>query len=123
VQNTKFTYEYRDADNYHIRREVVMAGEMKLADLEPHMERGVCEYYGFIPSQVLLENLQQELANEGDGKLDDSDHVWHSIVEMELTSEEPTVTFTATDFLEAFRKVAMQWDVIGVCETLGVHPI
>ncbi len=120
--NTKFSYEYRDGDNYHVHRDVVVAGHLTMADLEPHMDRGVCAYYGFIPSQVGLENLQYELAAFGNGTLDDSrDHVWHSFFGMEPTDEAPTVKFTAAEFIEAFRKVNMKWDMVGVSEKLGIQ--
>jgi hypothetical protein len=118
--NTLFSYEYRDAGNYHVDRDIVLAGEVSADAIKACLESGLCDGGGFIPSQVGLDNLQSELAAHGDGDLHDDDHVWHSILKIEPTPDAPTGDLTAATLLEAFTAAKDNWDIMSVSQALGL---
>ena len=102
--NTRISYLYRDAHNYKMWNECVVAGviteEMK-AVIMCSLDSG--EF--FIPSQVGLPEKRFS-------KLTDADHCWFELDEdgFEETEDAPTVAVTAEALTEAFRSCAGKWD-------------
>jgi hypothetical protein len=98
--NTRIEYMYRDGENYKQFREVILVGEVTIAELRPHYYEGSF----FIPSVVGLEDLQRTpyLA---------CDHVWHEIVGAEPTDESPTVDISANVLLARFKAAGkVKWE-------------
>jgi hypothetical protein len=86
--NTRVSYQYRDADNYKVGRDVVFSGEISPWDLKLIalcLDEG--EY--FIPGAVGLADLQDSFgaASRWDPE---RDHPYHEITGIELTDDEPT---------------------------------
>lgn len=100
-KNTRLTYSYRDASGYQQSEEIILTGECCFQqDIQPYLY----EQEFFIPDQVGLPNLQgrfEDFPNE-------DDHPWHSIGEVSLTDDVPTVQMTADEIRQRFRSVA--WD-------------
>lgn len=100
-KNTRLIYSYRDASGYQQSEEIILAGELSLQqDLQPSLY----EQEFFIPDQVGLPNLQ--------GRFEDfpgeDDHPWHTIGEVSLTDDAPTVQVSADEIRQRFRSVS--WD-------------
>ena len=99
--NTKFTYQYRDACNYKKWAEVIVHGEMTLADIQPFLYEG--EF--FIPSMVGLEDLQ-------DGPWTVDDHPWHEVVGVEYTEAPASGTLEAKERRRRFfSRSKSQWQI------------
>jgi hypothetical protein len=100
-KNTRLTYGYRDASGSGQSEEIILAGELSFQrDIQPYLY----EHEFFIPDQVGLANLQgrfEDFPNE-------DDHPWHTIGEVSLTDEAPTVQMTADEIRQLFRSV--RWD-------------
>jgi hypothetical protein len=112
--NTELHYTYVDASGYKQDKTVIIAGEVTPAQVEPYLAEGLY----FIPSQVGLEDLQEGFLAYG--PLGEDDHVWHTIEEgdITLTAQEPTMTITAGELLQAFAQGT--WDVSTACEAHGI---
>lgn len=103
--NTEVSYLYRDASNYKQSASVVMAGRLsaqEMVDLLASLD----ERQFFIPSQVGLEDLQENFGS----RLYDDDHVWHEIgaEDFEPTFRPPEVDFDIHEFVR--RMIAAEWD-------------
>ncbi|MCF6285901.1 MAG: hypothetical protein L3K26_11995 [Candidatus Hydrogenedentes bacterium] len=98
--NTRLEYMYRDGENYKQFGEVVLAGEVTIAQLKPHLYEGGF----FMPSEVGLEDLQETpyLA---------CDHVWHELEETVPIDNAPTVDISAKELLIRFKAAGrVKWD-------------
>lgn len=105
--NTKFSYTYRDADNYKAGNQVILKGTltkkqkaeiialMDLSDGEPK----------FVPSDVDLEDLQHTMK----GGYGDADHPFHEFDGFEETSEKEDAEVTADELYQAFKKREGKW--------------
>jgi hypothetical protein len=121
--NTFFCYEYRDGSGYKTRTTVCLAGILTRPEIESCLERGVCDDAGFIPSQVGLPDLQQQLADECQAEISENDHVWHSIVEIRPTPEAPSLPVTANEVKASFLAARDNWDIEAACDRTGVCPM
>lgn len=102
--NTQIEYMYRDGENYKQFREVILVGEVTIAELKPHYYEGSF----FMPSEVGLNDLQEPpyLA---------CDHVWHELEEAEPTDESPTVDILAKELLARFKATGkVKWETEAV---------
>lgn len=98
--NTNFEYLYRDAGNYKWFSEVVIAGVLKLEDIEHFL----FEHHFFIPSEVGLPGLQPEVLTE-------DDHIWHEIVSLKKSAAEPSSELCAAELIKGFELAnAANWN-------------
>src|SRR5579875_1140471 len=100
-KNTRLAYCYRDASGYQQSEEIILVGELSFKrDIQPYLYEG--EF--FIPDQVGLPNLQ--------GRFEDfpaeDDHPWHTIADVSLADDAPTVQVTADELRQLFCSVT--WD-------------
>jgi hypothetical protein len=74
--NTCIRYLYRDASNYKASAVEIPAGA--LTDAEKREIVGLLDRaeYAFIPGQVGLRDIQEDLAAYSNGRLTSDDHVW-----------------------------------------------
>ncbi|MDX9972727.1 MAG: hypothetical protein RBU21_07050 [FCB group bacterium] len=108
--NTKVSYLYRDACNYKTFHEVVLAGVIGEDDIKPLLK----DETFFVPSEVGLPDLQQ-----ADFGVDD--HIWHEIVSISKTDEEPSLSIRASDFLKRFRLASQaNWNEYAVFKRKGL---
>ncbi len=91
--NTKITYQYRDEENYKKWDFVVIQGVILLNALMPFL----FEKEFFIPSEVGFKDLQELPFQE-------YDHVWHEILDVSSTNDEPTHSIGAEYLLQSFQK-------------------
>jgi hypothetical protein len=89
--NTLFEYQYRDASNYKKFNTVIIKGELTYNDIAPFLH----EEEFFIPSIVGLKDLQNLPFNE-------DDHIWHTIVNLQIFNSNTTLKITAKTLLENF---------------------
>lgn len=103
VKNSKFSYMYRDADNYKVFNTVVFSGEFSPRDAQNVMKNLFDEEF-FIPGDVDLENLQGRFEDMDP----DLDHPWHEVVcgdggsPFSLTDEAPTDSRSVRVFAREF---------------------
>jgi hypothetical protein len=90
--NTRINYLYRDAANYKQFGEVVVAGSMERNQLAPLLK----DQEFFIPSKVGMADIQPDMRTE-------DDHIWHEIISLEQTSENPSLGITADQLLQRFK--------------------
>ncbi|MBU1107337.1 MAG: hypothetical protein KKB51_11760 [Candidatus Riflebacteria bacterium] len=76
--NTRISYQYRDASNYKLFNEIVIAGELNFSELEPFLIDGQF----FVPEELYIPRLSFENSNE-------DDHDWHEIIKLELCDDPP----------------------------------
>jgi hypothetical protein len=118
--NTSIRFLYRDASNYKTSAVEILAGV--LTDAEKHEIVGLLDLSedAFIPGQVGLRDLQEDLAVYSDGRFTSDDRVWHEMLEdLADTDDSPTVVLTAKDLLAAFRATNGSWDVSAAAARLG----
>ena len=99
--NTKISYLYRDADNYKVRHEVVIAGSMSEEQekaIVDSLDGGVY----FIPSQV-------GLPDDRFGSVTEADHPWFEWEDVEPTTAHPTLHVTAEELTAKFVDAANGW--------------
>lgn len=99
--NTKISYLYRDADNYKVRHEVVIAGSVS-EEQEKAIEDSLNEGVYFIPSQV-------GLPDDRFGNVTEADHPWFEWVGVEPTADRPTLHVTAEELTAKFVDAANGW--------------
>lgn len=111
--NTKIRYMYRDAANYKVGHEIVLAGRLT----HEQAERIVGSLDGrefFIPSQVGLRDIQGDFES-GKSWDDEDDHVWHTIEGVELVDEPVTASGhdarSVAEMMESWPEDARGWDV------------
>lgn len=101
---------YRDASNYKSFRTEVLEGQLttkQLEDIKSKME--VVD--GFVPHQVGLDGLQEELQGYDNQDWDD-DHQIHEMnveYDFESTDKDPTINLTVEDLYNNFMEVE-NWD-------------
>ena len=123
--NTKIWYMYRDADNYKTDWQVIVQGELSWADIQPFLSDTVGggpanskEADCFIPYDVGLRDLQEDFGRPG------HDGIWHEIPDetaIELTDAPPTVSITAQELRDNFRRVGGKWDEAGAVKRHGLE--
>lgn len=104
MKNTKINYLYRDASNYKVHNEVVVAGQFTEQQKEKIIN---CleDEENFVPSQVGLPEKRFEQEN-------DDDHPWFELREdgFEETEEDPTIEMTAMQLYAAFCDKKDKWE-------------
>lgn len=112
--NTLIWYMYRDGCNYKVHHYIVVAGELTEAQLTEQMDTEA--FLGdpvFIPEQVGLPGLQEQMCSPWD---DEVDGPWHELYSVELTDREPDWHQTAEELLAAFTNAKEAgWDP-NLCE-------
>jgi hypothetical protein len=98
--NTLIEYMYRDASNFKFHERVVVAGELTMDDLRPHLDE---EEY-FIPEDVGLSHCRPHHHTYSE----DDDHPWHELEGTEPTNSEPDGGLTAEELIRAFARAAEQ---------------
>lgn len=102
--NTKIEYQYRDAENYKKRDTVIIQGHISSEEFTPLLYDN--EY--FIPSEVGLKDLQEL-------PFQHYDHIWHEILDISPTDDQPTCNIDANHLLQAFHKASdNDWNVVEV---------
>ena len=112
--NTKISYLYRDADNYKMRHEVVIAGGMS-EEQEKAIEDSLDEGVYFIPSQV-------GLPDDRFGSVTEADHPWFEWVGVEPTANRPTLHVTAEELTAKFVDAANGWTESTDAPADGLRP-
>lgn len=120
---TVFEYLYRDASNYKASCVLLLEGPVSQSQVEEIrrcLEGG--EY--FIPGQVNMPSLQENLFRYSDGPTDD-DHVWHEFVSVRPPTEDECcrlkVWGSVEKLVSAFRNVA-DWNVAMFADELFSKP-
>lgn len=108
--NTKINYLYRDACNYKVYNECVVEGTITEEQQKMILE---CLDEGeyFIPSKVGLP--EEKFGTEDDP---DVDHEWFELGEGDFsrTFENPTVSITANELVQAFLRCKDKWVEAGI---------
>lgn len=101
--NTMILYLYRDANNYKVMNEVIIAGSITEQQIDSIMG---CLYSGvfFIPKQV-------DLPEKRFGEWTEDDHCWFELHKhgFALTEEEPDIYMTCEELTEKFLKAKGNW--------------
>lgn len=103
-KSTKVSYLYRDADNYKVHNEVVLAGEISEEQIEEIIASlNLGEY--FIPGMV---GLPAERFSTYDPE---ADHDWFELgyESFESTEQRPTVPMSVEELVDAFRSIRGDW--------------
>lgn len=106
--NTRIFYRYRDAANYKIFSQVVVAGVFSEEAYQQILASlASCPEQGFIPGLIGLPVLW---ALPGDDALD---HPWHEWEGIENTEDTPTLDLSANDVTCAFNQIKITgWDAL-----------
>lgn len=103
MENTRITYLYTDASNYHKPNVAVVTGRLLPSEILTIID--CCDGQEFfIPGQVGLPERRF-------GPLTEDDHCWFKIGEedFEPTDAAPTVSITARELLESFKAAKDNW--------------
>lgn len=92
--NTKISYLYRDASNYKLFNEVVIAGQLSLEQLKPFL---IDEIF-FVPEELGLPRLSFDAHT-----LDD--HDWHEIIRLEPSNKAQDLNLTASTLLSGAKSL------------------
>ncbi len=108
LENTRFSFLYRDASNYKTYNSVVLKGRLTAEEIEEIFNCG--EGGMFISEQV-------GIMHEFPGPINDDDHCWCEFFEdkdhgFEATNEKPTYEIDAHWLLNNFRAAKNHWDVV-----------
>lgn len=109
--NTRIFLHYRDASNYKATQFAVVSGRLTQDQFET-MGRTLSDGEFMIPSQVGLPDIQSELT----GSWSDDDHVFHTIVGIEMTEDAPTVEQSVEGMVAAWPKAEGEWDVVAALD-------
>ncbi len=108
--NTLITYQYRDASNYKEFETVIIRGLLTSNDIEKYLY----DKEFFIPSEIGLKDLQPENLNQ-------DDHIWHEILDINHTHEKLTVDITAEKIISNFRKASTEeWNILDASKRIGL---
>lgn len=109
--NTKFSYIYRDAENYKASNTIVLEGELTEAQINEMLALLDCNGC-FVPSDVGLPHLHEEL-QRWDTQDYDIDHPFHELHRDYIcsTKEEPNVPMSARKLYEKFKEVDGHWSI------------
>lgn len=102
--NTKINYLYRDADNYKVRNECVIRGEMT-AEQEKRIIDSLDEETYFVPTCV-------GMPEEKFGSETEADHPWFEWCGTEPTERKPTLDIDAEELTTRFEKVGNGWQEV-----------
>lgn len=102
--NTRINYQYRDAANYKVPNEAVVAGEISEPDRQFIFESCLEEGEYFIPSKIGMP--ERTMVDEGFEPDDDLDHPYFELQDFETTEEPPTVEMTAEQLVAGFKMFA-----------------
>jgi len=103
--NTNVNYLYRDASNYKAfpEKDIIVDGELTWSDFEPVLHMGEM----FIPFDIGLPELQDQLEDYPNK----DDHIWHQLLDLEETFDEPTVEVTADEIKRSLKQIETDgWD-------------
>lgn len=102
--NTKINYLYRDASNYKVYHDEVVAGEISEEQKAAILDSLDCGEY-FIPGAVGLPGGQFEVFEPME------DHPWFELEReaFKETHEAPTVEMTTAELAESFAKCKGRW--------------
>jgi len=114
--NTSITYMYRDGANYNESQTVIVAGTVTREQLLECCDQENSGGDSFIPDQVGLDELQHRMINFPN----DQDHVWHELLELEPTKDEPTIEMTAEQLLKKFQEAKGNWNIVAAVDRLGL---
>ncbi len=108
--NTSITYQYRDASSYKEFDTVIVRGQLSLNDIEDDLY----DKEFFIPSEIGLKDLQPK-------KLNVDDHIWHEILEISHTKNQPTIDITAETIISNFLKASLEkWNILEASKRIGL---
>ncbi|MBT3301759.1 hypothetical protein HOB87_14185 [Candidatus Woesearchaeota archaeon] len=108
--STSITYQYRDASNFKEFDTVIIHGQLSLNDIEEYLY----DREFFIPSEIGLNDLQPKNLNQ-------DDHIWHEILEINHTHEKPTADITAEIIISNFKKASLEeWNILEASKRLGL---
>lgn len=101
--NTRISYLYRDASNYKMPNEVIVAGFISEHQIDLIMDCLECREY-FIPKQVGLPEKRF-------GEWTEDDHCWFELHKdgFTATGEEAGTEMTADEFVGRFLKAKGNW--------------
>lgn len=99
--NTKINYLYRDADNYKVRNECIIRGEMT-EEQEKRIIGSLDEETYFVPACV-------GMPEEKFGSETEADHPWFEWCGTEPTERKPTLDIDAEELTVRFEKAGNGW--------------
>jgi hypothetical protein len=109
---SRFSYRYRDANNFKVERTVLLQGSLSAVELD-EINALLFDGEWFVPEQVGLPPLQAALYHFSNGPTD-ADHPLHEFVEL-AECEFPSLEnghepFDCAALLERFRLIGGKWD-------------
>jgi hypothetical protein len=111
---SRFTYRYRDANNFKIQGEFLLKGVLTLAQI-CEVKALLFEDEWFVPEQLGLPPLQVGLYHYSNGPTD-ADHPLHEFVELseceDACHENTDKLMDSLALLARFRAVGGEWDHI-----------
>jgi len=107
---------YRDGSNYKELEVVVVEGLVTREQLLECLDQEDSGGDSFIPSQIGLSDLQPRMI----AFPSEDDHVWHELLEVEPTKDNPTVELTAAQLLANFQTAKGKWNLVDAVERLGL---
>lgn len=112
--NTRINYQYRDADNYKVRNECVIRGEMT-EEQEERIVACLDEGQYFIPPCVGMPEEKFDAETE-------ADHPWFEWQGIELTEQKPTLDVDAEELVARFEKADNGWTEVRKAPDDGRQP-
>lgn len=116
-KNTLVSYQYRDAGNFKVSRDMVLEGVLNKSQIDKIISKyGEGCIDGFVPSQIGFDDLQSEL--QGYDSVDhDVDHCYHEILEIEAVETEPNSKINAESFFKLIMNT--EWKLFEVSHPKG----
>lgn len=112
--NTRIEYLYRDADNYKVRNECVIRGEMT-KEQEKRIIDSLDEETYFVPACV-------GMPEEKFGSETEADHPWFEWRGIEPTDRKPTLDIDAEELTARFEKAGNGWQEVRTAPNDGKLP-
>lgn len=112
--NTKINYLYRDADNYKVRNECIIRGEMT-EEQEKRIIGSLDEETYFVPACV-------GMPEEKFGSETEADHPWFEWCGTEPTKRKPTLDIDAEELTVRFEKSGNGWQEVRTAPNDGRLP-
>ncbi len=98
--NTEISYMYRDADNYKVGRNVVLAGALTL-DQAIAMVAALDERQWFVPSKTGLDDIQSDFVAGAEWD-EQSDHPFHELTGIAITDRDSFGDVSARELHDRF---------------------
>ena len=94
--NIRFNYLYRDAGNYKVWGSEILSNPdcISLVEVETKIREYLIDGEFFDPKYWKVKRLKH------DDWVPELDHTWNEFESIEITSEEPTVDYSISKFLE-----------------------